>query len=84
MSVIHTERCGCGEQHAIEIPGAAGGTIAHLRPHDLAPIGRCQGCGRAFAETLDELERWGDGRWNEDPGKDAPGFGCGGIKAGAR
>lgn len=83
MSVIHAERCGCGEQHAVEIPGEAGQRIAYLRPHDLVPIERCQGCGRPFAEMLDELERLGDERWNEEPREEGPAFGCGGIKMGA-
>ena len=82
MSVIHAERCGCGEQHAVEIPGPSGERIAYLRLHDLAPIERCQGCGRPFAEMLDELERWGDPLWDEAPGGEPYGVGCGGIRTG--
>ena len=78
MRVIRAERCGCGEQHAVEIPGENGERIDYLRLHDLAPIESCEGCGRPFAEVLDELERGfaGDERWNDDPEP----LGCGGIR----
>jgi hypothetical protein len=81
MSVMTAQRCECGEQHAVEIPGPEMEDIVYLRLHDLAPIECCEGCGRSFAEMVEELERW-DGLWDEQPGPDPYGVRCGGVRWG--
>lgn len=72
MSVVTTRRCLCGEQYVVETPGPAIEDITRLRLHDLVPIERCEGCGRSFAETSEELERW-TVLWDEWPFYDPDG-----------